>query len=152
MKKCANGVDQRLRLAANPCGISVYEWNLHTSEITMDDHAGILGNPTNAVILPRQSWENLFHGMTERGCGKYSGFTWPRRSVMETEYRIHTASDNYRRFMDRGTITDRDSTGNPSRINGVLIDISDKKTAQRKQPRLPDLHPLEVGRGEAGNP
>ncbi len=131
MKKCANGVDQRLSLAANPCGISVYEWNLHTSEITIDDHSGILGNPTRTVILPRQSWENLFHADDRQSLREaFLIHLEENGPVMETEYRIHTGSDNYRRLLDRGVVTERDSMGKPSRINGVLIDISGKNTAK----------------------
>jgi len=48
----------------------------------------------------------------------------------QLEYRLKTKQGNYKWFFDQGSVTERDESGKPLKICGVVIDITEKKTAE----------------------
>ncbi|WP_052367998.1 PAS domain-containing sensor histidine kinase [Haloferax sp. ATB1] len=54
-----------------------------------------------------------------------------RAERYDTEYRIQTASGEYRWFHDVGGITERRDNGSPRKVTGVVIDITRRKTVEQ---------------------
>ena len=50
----------------------------------------------------------------------------------ETEYRIRTQSGEYKWFYDIGSISKRDGNGTPLMVAGIVIDITERKLADKK--------------------
>jgi PAS domain S-box-containing protein len=48
----------------------------------------------------------------------------------ETDYRIRTCTGEYRWFHDTGGISEYDPSGNPSKVTGFVIDITERKHAE----------------------
>jgi len=55
-----------------------------------------------------------------------------KKSVYECEYRIQAKNGDYRWFYDRGKITQRDESGKPLLVSGIVFDISEKKEKEQK--------------------
>jgi PAS domain S-box-containing protein len=53
-----------------------------------------------------------------------------RTSVKQGEVRLQTKSGDYRWFLDRGQVVDRDAAGTPIRMVGTITDITDHKQAE----------------------
>jgi PAS domain S-box-containing protein len=54
-----------------------------------------------------------------------------RAEKYDTEYRIRTASGEYRWFHDVGGVTERRDDGSPLKVTGVVIDITRRKTVEQ---------------------
>ncbi|ELZ65779.1 PAS/PAC sensor protein [Haloferax prahovense DSM 18310] len=54
-----------------------------------------------------------------------------RAERYDTEYRIRTASGEYRWFHDVGGITERRDDGSPTKVTGVVINITRRKTVEQ---------------------
>jgi PAS domain S-box-containing protein len=54
------------------------------------------------------------------------------RERYDVEYRMRTADGGYRWLHDVGSITDRDADDDPSRIAGLVIDITERKLREQK--------------------
>jgi len=50
----------------------------------------------------------------------------------ETEYRILASSGEYKWFYDLGNVSKRDASGNPLTISGLVLDITERKTAEKE--------------------
>lgn len=50
-----------------------------------------------------------------------------RTGIYETEYRIRKKDGDYLWFYDRGNVAERDNSGNPLKITGVVFDITERK-------------------------
>lgn len=55
-----------------------------------------------------------------------------KTSVYECEYRIQARDGNYKWFYDRGKITQRNASGKPEFVSGIVFDIGEKKEAEQK--------------------
>ena len=53
-----------------------------------------------------------------------------KKITYETEYRIKTASGEYRWFWDVGGISEYDASGEPVKVMGIVIDITGRKMAE----------------------
>ncbi len=53
-----------------------------------------------------------------------------RKDVYEVDYRIRGADGSYYNFYDKGGVTERDDKGNPLKVKGVIIDISELKQTE----------------------
>ncbi len=53
-----------------------------------------------------------------------------RNNVYEIDYRIRGANGSYYNFYDKGGVTERDGKGNPLKVKGVIIDISELKQTE----------------------
>ncbi len=140
---------KRLHMAARAGGVTIYDWDVQTGEFTMDDYAKVLGTAAEGVRLTRQAWETLLHPDDR---GKVSEtFRLNKKKVsrtIETEYRVRTKSGSYRWFTDRANIVERNDRGEPSRVSGVLVDISHRKTVEEALEKRNMKAPATLSRSE----
>jgi len=57
----------------------------------------------------------------------------------EAEYRLQAKSGTWKWFYDRGKVVEKDIMGNPVLISGVLIDVNDRKMAEKELTEARDL-------------
>jgi PAS domain S-box-containing protein len=76
-----------------------------------------------ALVHPGD-YENTMNAMRSHFDGKSDRY--------ETEYRILTASGEYKWFYDLGSIVNRDSTGKPLTVAGLAMNITDRKNAEEE--------------------
>lgn len=55
-----------------------------------------------------------------------------KADVYECEYRIQAKDGSYKWFYDRGKITQRDASGKPEFVSGIVFDIIEKKEKEQK--------------------
>ncbi len=76
-------------------------------------------------------WKNGIHpndlsGMRAKLAEHFAG----RTSFFQAEYRVPTKSGSWKWILDRGIVTERDAEGNPLRMAGTEIEITERKQAE----------------------
>jgi PAS domain S-box-containing protein len=56
--------------------------------------------------------------------------------VYESEHRVRAKSGDYRWIVARGKVVERDETGNPLRVTGTHLDVTESKKIQQERDRL----------------
>jgi PAS domain S-box-containing protein len=86
------------------------------------DMEGQVGLDELVAIIDRADQPPILRDMAAMRAGTQTGFTW--------DYRIRTAGGAVRWVQARGKIVERDSTGLPVRIAGILSDVHERKSAE----------------------
>ncbi|WP_181685236.1 PAS domain S-box protein [Halorhabdus salina] len=130
-----------LKLVVEGTDLGIWDWDLRTDEVTFNDQWGeILGYDRATIQADREGWEQLVHpddlpavetkiethldGKTER---------------YEAEHRLQTAEGDWKWIRTVGGVVERDDSGEPVRVVGVHVDISEQKTRERQLERSRDL-------------
>jgi PAS domain S-box-containing protein len=112
-------------------GVSLYDWDMRTGEFMINDYAGVPRPVTEELKLTRRSWESLLHPDDRNRVSETCEHWFKNESpAMEAEYRILTTSGRYKWFMDRAMIVERNERWEPSRVKGILVDISERKRVE----------------------
>ncbi len=64
--------------------------------------------------------------------------------VYECEYRIQTKDGSYKWFYDRGKITQRDTSGRPEFVAGIVFDITNKKEKEKELAQKNELLEMQA--------
>ena len=68
----------------------------------------------------------------ERTMDAMNRHLYGKEDKYETEYRILSSTGEYRWFYDLGNISKNDANGNPLTISGLVLDITDRKNAEKE--------------------
>jgi PAS domain S-box-containing protein len=119
---------ERLELALKGADLGMYDWNVQTGEVTINDrYAEMLGYTVQELQLTLDRWQELIHpddwpaerGNLERQLAD--------NAPVESEYRMRARSGEWRWVLDRGRLVARDRHGRPLRVIGTLLDITEHK-------------------------
>ena len=123
----------RLNLALRAGNMAWWEMDVTTGNVTFSKRKTEMLGYTNekfshysdfmALVHP-DDYENTMNSMRGHIEGKFDKY--------EVEYRILTNSGEYIWFYDSGSIISRDSNGKPRIINGLVVDITNRKLAEEK--------------------
>ena len=121
--------EERYAIATKVATEGMYEWNLTDGSLFLSEHTKAFfpaGAPHTAG-----AWNSLIHpddfpGYQEAVRDHFKGLT-PR---LEHEYRIATASGEYRWVVDRG-IAVRGGEGHAVRLIGAVTDVTSRKLAEQ---------------------
>ena len=124
-------LSSRIKLAMSKADIAWWEMDIRTGIVVFDrKKTDMLGYQAEdfthyqdfmALVHP-DDFEKTMNAMRNH----FSGVT----DKYEIEYRILAKSGVYKYFHDAGSITDRDNTGKPIKVVGMVIDISERKRAE----------------------
>ncbi len=120
---------QRLDLALDGTGVSLWDWNALTSEYKFDPRMlERLGYRPDEVAFDRSAWDALIHrddlsGMHAAIAEHFDG----RTDLFQAIYRIRTKTGDWRWILSRGRTVERDPDGLPHRLSGTHLDITDLK-------------------------
>lgn len=119
--------------------IGLWNWNIRTNEVERTHEWNrLLGiQPGEESLISH--WEERIHPDDRESCAQalkdyFDGCT----SFFETEYRIQSPTGEYLWIADRGKIIEWDEEGEPTRMSGLVMDISTRKNLQQR------LHEREV--------
>ncbi len=113
-------------------GFGTWLWDIKTGYFDFSARWAEMRDYQLKEIEPDISvWKNGIHPndlpiMREKLAEHLSG----RTSFFQAEYRVPTKSGSWKWILDRGTVTERDVEGNPLRMAGTEIDITERKQAE----------------------
>ncbi|MBI1324258.1 PAS domain-containing protein [bacterium] len=126
--------ESRLRQAMEASRQAVWDWNLVTSEIFVNDlwysHYGYQPHEFPATL---EFWrESLHPDDRDRAVQLLQDALACHTCEYDSEHRIRTKSGEYRWQKCVGTVVERDSAGNPVRMVGTNVDITGRKRMEEE--------------------
>ena len=131
LEKAGEVNDARLELAMKGASMAWWEMDVITGNVFFGKQkTDMLGYPKKEFthykhftdLLHPDDYEKAMLAMKEHLQGTLDKY--------EVEYRIRTKSGEYIWFYDVGSITERDSSGKPLKLDGIVINTSDRKIAE----------------------
>ena len=107
----------------------MYDWDVRVDRAVVDArYAAMLGYTAEDLILSRATWLAIIHpedraGAVEALQRKVSD----RAATPESVYRMRTKTGEWRWIRDRGRVVEWDAAGQPLRIVGTHLDITEKR-------------------------
>ena len=126
--------EERLNLALAASELGLWDTNLLTSEMVVDEHwAAMLGYELNEIEPNCTFWESLVHpdDLTKvmRARSRHiEGHT----ASYQNEHRLRTKSGEWKWIRSRGRVTQHCRDGRPLRLVGTHRDITERKRLERE--------------------
>jgi PAS domain S-box-containing protein len=124
--------EERFYLAFEGSAMGLWDWNIATGEIYLNSRwKTMLGYEVEEIKNSVESWEKLVHPddlLSAKAAIKshLSGETF----LYEVEVRMLTKSGEWKWILAQAKVMERDDLGNPLRMTGTHIDISDRKQVE----------------------
>lgn len=131
--------EERLDLALHGADLGLWDWHIPTGVLTYDKRAlEMLDYPSlGGSLEPLDTWKSLVHPEDlphlRAVCEAHVRGDTPS---YEAEFRMQTASREWRWFFSRGKVVERDAEGRPLRATGTQLDITERKRTEQEQTRL----------------
>jgi PAS domain S-box-containing protein len=121
--------EERLRLALEGAGAASWEWHLPNGNAVFSDRFyTMLGYTPGEFPATYEGWSALMHpDDRERILLNLQQQIQKRQSQLEIEYRIRAKDGPWLWILGRGKIVESDDQGDPIRIAGVNIDITNRR-------------------------
>ncbi|MCJ2081044.1 EAL domain-containing protein [Methylobacterium sp. J-090] len=126
--------EERLALALNSGSDGLWDWNVVTGEVKLSDHwASMLAYDRDEIVPDISSWYTLIHpDDVERSRRTLADHFDGRTAAFECEYRLRAKGGHYIWILARGKVVSRTADGVPLRVVGTHIDITRRKTDERR--------------------
>jgi PAS domain S-box-containing protein len=120
----------RLRLATEAARAGIWERDLRADKVYWSaEYLRLLGDDAGAMVGRHADWESRLHPEDRAHAqGTLRRCVETGTDQYESEYRLRHKDGGYRWFLSRGEIL-RDEAGQPLRMHGVLLDITESKRA-----------------------
>ncbi len=128
----------RLALALKGADLGLWDRNITTGEMVYDERwAAMLGYRLDEIESNVATWRNavhpddlpaVMHAMNSHMQGLIPQY--------EAEHRLRTKRGDWRWVLTRGRVTARDGSGQPLRITGTHLDITERKRSESEIERL----------------
>ncbi|MFW6305302.1 MAG: PAS domain S-box protein, partial [Candidatus Saliniplasma sp.] len=122
--------EERLELALEGTKAGIWDWNIQTGDLVVDErYAGIVGYKLEELEpVSFETWEELAHPEDLKRSNEllekhFAGET----DIYEFEGRMKHKDGHWVWVLDRGKVMEWDEDGDPVRMTGTHIDISEKK-------------------------
>jgi PAS domain S-box-containing protein len=141
--------EDRLRMAVESARLGIWNWNLSTNELTWDANCkAIFGLSPHTPTSIERFLESIhpddrprLEQAIEQCCQSHTN------SASEIEYRTIGLEDRIERWVAARGQVYFDSTGNPQRFTGTVLDISERKQVEAQREEL--LRQEQANRQEA---
>ena len=129
--------EQRLELALAGSGLGLWDWDIRSGEIYLDDRWYLtLGYEPGEFTLHYGEWVELLHPQDrDRVMRKLAEHLSGETPQYECEIRIRAKDGSWKWILDRGRVVERDGEGRPLRATGTHTDIHERKAAEEAQRR-----------------
>jgi PAS domain S-box-containing protein len=123
--------EQRLDLALKGADVGLWDYNLRTGEAFISERrAEMLGYSVDELEPYISTWATMVHpDDRKRVLDAFSAHWKGETPVYECEHRLRCKSGEYIWVLARGTVMERDAEGNPVRITGTSLDVTDRHRA-----------------------
>lgn len=133
--------EERLRLALRAADQGLYDVNVQTGEVTVNDsYAQMLGYDPKTFQESAAAWRERLHPTERDSVNRiYEAYVAGERNEYRAEFRLRTALGDWKWILSLGKIVAWDRDGKPLRMLGTHTDISDRKRAEaelRERERL----------------
>lgn len=125
---------EQLKLALKGGDLGTWDWNTETDRMDFNERwAEMKGYSINEIEPHLNTWKKLVHpddlpGIYEILNKHLEGKT----DFYEAEFRMRHETGNWLWILDRGKVIERDNKGNPLRVCGTHLDITDRKRAEEE--------------------
>ncbi|MBL7992544.1 MAG: PAS domain S-box protein [Candidatus Kapabacteria bacterium] len=127
--------EQRLGLALEGGNLGLWDWDALTNTLIVNERwLSMLGLNPSTTIPTLDFWHSLVHPEDMPILQNLidTVISNPNGKRVEAEVRARHANGEYIWILDKGAIVGRDNNGNPLRIVGTHMDITERKTAEKK--------------------
>jgi len=130
--------EERLQFVLQASGLGYWDWNFKTNHIQRNERwAEMLGYTKADIENGIEPWLKLQHPEDrESAWQSIQDHLEGRTDSYSMKYRLRTKDGRYKWIHDSGKIMKRDAEGNPVRLCGTHVDISDQVEAEQKIKRL----------------
>ncbi|HEY9698250.1 MAG TPA: response regulator [Trichocoleus sp.] len=132
--------EERLKLALESTEDGLWDWNLMTGDCYFSPRwLDMLGYQVGEIPQHISAWELMLHPedkqITQRELQAHFAGKTP---VFELEHRLRHQSGEYRWILGRGKVVQRDASGQPLRMIGTNIDVTERKQTEEALERQLD--------------
>ncbi|MEO1069201.1 MAG: diguanylate cyclase, partial [Cyanobacteria bacterium J06638_6] len=126
------GSEKRLRLALRATKQGFYDINPQTDEtIVSPEYALMLGYDPATFRETIETWRARLHPEdVEQTRRAYQAYKTGKTAQYKAEFRLRIQSGGWKWILSMGQFTEWDAAGQPTRLLGTHIDISDRKFAE----------------------
>jgi PAS domain S-box-containing protein len=126
--------EERFQLACEGAEGGIWDWDLLTNRVYYSSQwKRILGYQENEIRHDYFEWESLLHpDDRERALATVRDYLAGETSGYELEHRLRHKDGSYRWILARGAAV-RDKDGNPYRLVGSHLDITERKRSEQLQ-------------------
>ncbi|MBD0335975.1 MAG: PAS domain S-box protein [Cyanobacteria bacterium Co-bin13] len=122
--------NERFRLAARAVRSLIYDWDIPNNWVERTEGLlHVLGFSLKEAEPTANWWRDRVHPEDLKHLDEM-GATGFQSDYYANEYRVLNRDNQYTDVLDQGLIAERDAAGNPIRIVGSTINISDRKAAE----------------------
>jgi diguanylate cyclase (GGDEF)-like protein/PAS domain S-box-containing protein len=124
--------DAQLRFALTEVSDGIWDWNLRTDEVFFSPQlARMLGYGPHEMNPTLATWTNNIHpGDSQRVRSVLQAHIAGLRERYDVEYRLRNRNGHYLWVHDRGRVCEHDAQGSPSRVVGMVNNITDGKITE----------------------
>lgn len=128
----------RLELAIMGADLATWDWNIKAGEVIFNPRwAEMRGYRLDEIKPGVESWISNMHPEDWPRVKKALDEYFQGRSPeYECEFRARTKSGDWIWILDRGRVFSRDETGEPVRMVGMELEITERKRAEEERRRL----------------
>ncbi|WP_408035104.1 PAS domain S-box protein [Tolypothrix bouteillei] len=129
--------NERFELAATAVNCLIYDWDIKRDLVERTDGLTRILGYSLAEAEPTSQWwcERVHPGDLQR-VKEEAATVFTKSDRFTCEYRILNKSNQYTYVVDHGIVAARDAHGNPSRIVGSTVDITERKQAESERAQL----------------
>ncbi|WP_417392475.1 PAS domain S-box protein [Gimesia sp.] len=139
--KRAQENSERLLLAFAGGQVGSWDWNTIGDELYFHESwEHLVGAKPGTLKHKLETWEKRIHpDDIDNFKQQLASITREKQDQFISEHRLLCDQNHYRWTMARGQVVDRDAAGNPTRMVGVHLDISEQKRTQQLLDERNDL-------------
>ena len=125
--------EKRLELAMKASETGLWDWNVTTSEVYFSPYwCEMIGYKHEEIEPHVNSWQGLLHpDDASKVLAQLTPHLAGETPSYQVEFRMRTKEEQWQWILGSGKVVERDSQGNPLRMIGTHIDISDRKQAEK---------------------
>lgn len=124
--------EERFYLAFEGSAMGLWDWNIATGEVYFNSRwKTMLGYELDEIENSFAAWEKLVHPEDlEPTKAALNAHLEGKDPTYEKEFRMLTKSGEWKWILTQAKVMERDASGNPLRMTGTHIDISDRKQSE----------------------